>query len=108
MAGQREAAFVYKSSDFRTSGLAEGAVRNYADLRGGYRRRFSVQGPTLLPPSDTLAAAAGPSHRCCPHPSNPLLRRRALTPSPRPSANRRLMEPRETGRHCALLNREQG
>jgi len=71
VAGQREAAFVYKSSDFRTSGLAEGAVRNYADLRGGYRRRFSVQGPTLLPPSDTLAAAAGPSHRCCPTPRIP-------------------------------------
>jgi len=32
-------------------------MRSYADLRGGYRRGFSVQGPTLLPPSDTLVAA---------------------------------------------------
>lgn len=32
-------------------------MRTYADLRRGHRRRFSVQGPTLLAPSETLASA---------------------------------------------------
>ena len=41
----------------------------------------------------------GPPRRRRPHPSTPLLRRRALRPSPVTSAKRRLMEPRETGAH---------
>src|SRR6266496_4591954 len=46
-----------------------------------------------------LAAVAGPLRRWRPHPSNPLLRRRARKPSPLTSANRRLTEPRETAAH---------
>src|SRR5947209_15585674 len=41
----------------------------------------------------------GPPHRWRPHPSTPLLRRRALTRLLLTSANRRPMEPRETGAH---------
>src|SRR6266498_2548732 len=46
-----------------------------------------------------LAAVAGPLRRWRPHPSNPLMRRRARKPSPLTSANRRLTEPRETPAH---------
>src|SRR5882724_4617631 len=48
---------VLKTSDFRTHTVGGTAVRTYADLRGGHRRGFSVQGPTPLRPSETLAAA---------------------------------------------------
>src|SRR5262245_12640554 len=44
-----------------------------------------------------LAAVAEPRDRWRPHSSNPPMRRRALRPSSPTSANRRLMEPRETG-----------
>jgi hypothetical protein len=54
--------------------------------------------------SVALAALKGRRIDGAPHPSNPLVRRRALTRSPLMGANRRLTEPRETGGDACAMN----
>ena len=65
----------------------------------GVRRAISRRFDGGVSAHVAWAAVAEPSRRWRPHPSTPLMRRRAQ-PRHRQSATRRMTEPRESGGHC--------